>query len=264
VGLLEGKVALVSGAGPGLGRDIALAFGREGATVVVAARGEDRVAALAAEVEAESPGATAHALRLDITDPESCAATVRAVVERHGRLDVLVNNAFSDGDHRRFLDADLERWRATMDVNLFGTLQLTRAVADQMIAQGDGRVVMINSMSSVRMRDGMGAYTASKAALAAVTKILASELGPHGIRVNGVHPGYIWGDSVEMYFEYLAKKAGITPEEQYRSVAGETALGYLPPSAEIAQAVVFFASDMSKPVTGQALGVNAGHWFQGF
>jgi NAD(P)-dependent dehydrogenase (short-subunit alcohol dehydrogenase family) len=84
------------------------------------------------------------------------------------------------------------------------------------------------------------------------------------VRVNGVHPGYIWGDSVEAYFEHLARRKGISPEEQYREVASETALGYLPPSAEIAEAVVFLASDMSKPITGQALGVNAGQWFQGF
>ncbi len=262
MGLLDGKVALVSGAGPGLGRDVALAFGREGATVIVAARGEDRIAALADEVA--KTGATARAVRLDITDPDSCAAATATVVGEHGRLDVLVNNAFSDGDHRRFLDADLDRWRDTMDVNFFGTLQLTRAVAPQMIEQGDGRIVMINSMSSVKMRAGMGAYTASKAALAAITKILAAELGEHGIRVNAVHPGYIWGDSVEWYFEHLARKQGITPEEQYRQVADETALRYLPPSAEIAEAVVFFASDMARPITGQALGVNAGHWFQGF
>jgi NAD(P)-dependent dehydrogenase (short-subunit alcohol dehydrogenase family) len=262
VGLLDQKVALVSGAGPGLGRDVALAFGREGATVVVGARDQERVAALAAEVEGQ--GAKALALRLDVTDAGSCRDTVSQIVEAFGTLDVLVNNAFHDGDHRRFLDADLARWRATMDVNYFGTLQLTQAVAPRMVAQGDGRIVMINTMSAVRMRPGFGAYTGSKAALAAVTKILASELGGHGIRVNGVHPGYIWGDSVEAYFAYLAQKKGITPEEQYQEVAGDTALGYLPPSAEIAQAVVFFASDMSKPITGQALGVNAGQWFQGF
>ncbi|HET6950295.1 MAG TPA: SDR family oxidoreductase, partial [Acidimicrobiales bacterium] len=181
-----------------------------------------------------------------------------------GRLDVLVNNAFDDGDHRRFLDADLDRWRHTMDVNLFGTLQLTQAAVRPMVDQGDGRIVMINTMSSVRIRPNFGAYTASKAALAATTKILAAELGEHGVRVNGVHPGYIWGDSVAMYFDHLAGKKGITPDEQYAEVASETALRYLPPSSEIAEAVVFFASDMSKPVTGQALGVNAGHWFQGF
>jgi NAD(P)-dependent dehydrogenase (short-subunit alcohol dehydrogenase family) len=262
VGLLEGKVALVSGAGPGLGRDVALAFGREGAIVVVAARTEDKVQALAAEVEGR--GAKALGLRLDITEPDGCRAVVDRIVETFGRLDVLVNNAFDDGDHTPFLDADLARWRRTMDVNFFGTVQLTQVAAAQMAEQGDGRIVMINSMSAVRIRPNFGAYTASKAALAAATKILAAELGAHGVRVNGVHPGYIWGDSVEMYFEHLARKKGITADEQYQEVAADTALGYLPHSSEIAEAVVFFASDMSKPVTGQALGVNAGQWFQGF
>jgi NAD(P)-dependent dehydrogenase (short-subunit alcohol dehydrogenase family) len=262
VALLDGKVALVSGAGPGLGRDVALACGREGATVVVAARTEDKVRALAAEVEAA--GAPALGLRLDITDADGCRAAVERIVDAYGRLDVLVNNAFDDGDRTPFLDADLDRWRRTTEVNLFGTLQLTQACAPQMVAQGDGRIVMVNSMSAVRIRPGWGAYTASKAGLAAVTKVLAAELGEHGVRVNGVHPGYIWGDSVEMYFDYLAKKKGISADEQYREVASETALGYLPHSSEIAESVVFFASDMSKPITGQALGVNAGQWFQGF
>lgn len=83
-----------------------------------------------------------------------------------------------------------------------------------MVAKGDGRVVMVNSMSAVRIRFGWGAYTSSKAALAAVTKILAAEPGEHGVRVNGVHPGHIWGDSVEAYFSYLAGRKGITPAEQ--------------------------------------------------
>lgn len=262
MGLLEGKVALVSGAGPGLGRDVALAFGREGATVVVAARTEDKVQALAAEVEGH--GAKALGLRLDITDADSCRTVLDQILETFGRVDVLVNNAFSDGDHKPFLEADLTKWRQTMDVNFFGTMQLTQVVAAQMVSQGDGRIVMINTMSAVRIRPNFGAYTASKSALAAITKVLAAELGEHGVRVNGVHPGYIWGDSVEMYFDYLARKKGITAEEQYQEVASETALGYLPPSSEIAEAVVFFASDMSKPITGQALGVNAGQWFQGF
>jgi NAD(P)-dependent dehydrogenase (short-subunit alcohol dehydrogenase family) len=262
MGLLDGKVALISGAGPGLGRDVALACGREGATVVVGARTASRVAAIAAEVE--GTGAKSLALHLDICDVESCRAVVGQVVETFGRLDVLVNNAFHDGDHKPFAHADLDKWRQTMDVNLFGTLQLTQACVPQMTEQGDGRIVMINTMSAVRMRPNFGAYTASKAALAAATKILATELGSRGIRVNGVHPGYIRGDSVEMYFDHLAKRKGITADQQYAEVAAETALGYLPRSSEIAEAIVFFASDMSKPITGQALGVNAGQWFQGF
>jgi NAD(P)-dependent dehydrogenase (short-subunit alcohol dehydrogenase family) len=262
MGLLDGKVAFVSGAGPGLGRDVALACGREGARLVVGARTEAKVEAIAAELEGQ--GAEALAVRLDICDADSCQAAVDRAVVAFGRLDVLVNNAFHDGDHAPFARADLGAWRHTMDVNFFGTLQLTQAVVPHMAEQRDGRIVMINTMSAVRIRPNFGAYTASKAALAAATKVLAAELGGQGIRVNGVHPGYIWGPSVSLYFEHLAKRRGITPEQQYDDVASETALGYLPHSSEIAEAVVFFASDMSKPITGQALGVNAGHWFHGF
>jgi NAD(P)-dependent dehydrogenase (short-subunit alcohol dehydrogenase family) len=262
MGLLDGKVVLVSGAGPNLGRQVALACAGAGATLVVAARTEAKVKALADELVAG--GAEATALALDVCDTDSCQAAVTAVTEAHGRLDVLVNNAFHDGDHRPFDKADLTDWRHTMEVNLFGTLQLTQAAVPALRARGGGRVVMVNSMSAVRAQPRFGAYTASKAALAGVTKVLATELGADGIRVNGVHPGYIWGDDVAAYFAFLAERKGITPEEQYRSVADEAALRYLPDADEIAGAVVFLASDLSTAMTGQALGVNGGHHFQGF
>ena len=259
--LLKDKVALISGVGPGLGRDIALAFAAHGATVVLGARTEARVREIAGEVEAA--GGTAHAVTLDITDEDSCAAAVAAAAGTYGRLDVLVNNAFDDGDFSTFERADLTAWRRTMDTNFFGTLQLTRAAVAPMKEQHDGRIVMVNTMSVHRINARFGAYAASKAALATATKTLAMELGPHGIRVNGIHPGYIWGPSVEQYFAYQAQRRGISPQDVYDEVASETALGYIPPSSEIAGSVVFFASDLSKPVTGQALGVNAGHWFVG-
>jgi NAD(P)-dependent dehydrogenase (short-subunit alcohol dehydrogenase family) len=147
-----------------------------------------------------------------------------------------------------------------MDVNFWGTLQMTRAAVPAMIERGGGRVVMVNTMSAHRIERRYGAYAASKGALETATKTLALELGADGIRVNGIHPGYIWGDSVEWYFGHLGKKRGITGEEVYQEVASETALGYLPHSSEIAGAVVFFASDLSKPITGQSLDVNCGHW----
>ena len=104
---------------------------------------------------------------------------------------------------------------------------------------------------------------ATKGALATVTKTLAMELGPKGIRVNGIHPGYIYGDSVEWYFNHQAEKRGITFQEVYDEVASETCLKYLPHSEEIAGTAVYFASPLAKPVTGQMIGVNAGHWFNG-
>ena len=261
-GLVEGKVALVSGIGPGMGRDISLLLAEHGAKVALGARTLAKCASVAEEII--EAGGEALPLTLDITDAASCQAAVAATLERWGRIDILVNNAFHDGDFKYFLKADLDSWRQTMDVNLWGTLQLTQLVATQMKAQGDGRIVMTNSMSAVRVQERYGAYAASKSALATATKSLALELGRFGIRVNGVHPGYIWGESVETYFEYQADARGITPEEVYAEVADENALKYLPHSSEIAGAVLFMASDLAKPITGQALHVNAGHWFEGF
>ena len=262
-GLVHGKVALVSGIGPGMGRDISLLLAEHGADVVLGARTVEKCEAVAKEVVDRNQQALP--LTLDITDRASCDAAVEATVERFGRIDILVNNAFHDGDFKRFMDADFDSWRTTMDVNLWGTLQLSQAVAARMKDNDDGgRIVNVNSMSAVRIQERFGAYTASKAALAAATKTMAKELGQFGIRVNAVHPGYIWGESVEMDFRDQADKRGITFEERYAEVASENALGYLPHSSEIAGAVVFLASDLAKPITGQALHVNAGHWFEGF
>ena len=256
--MLDGKVALVSGIGPGMGRDVALLLARHGADVVLGARRTETSEQVAAEVRAI--GRRAEVVALDITDVDACSAAVDRARDALGGLDILVNNAFQDGNRKAFMDAPLEEWRVTMDVNLWGTLQMTKAAVPALIERDGGSIVMVNSMSTHRIEQTYGAYAASKGALETATKTLALELGPHAIRVNGVFPGYIWGDSVEWYFGYLGKKRGITGEDVYAEVAGETALKYLPHSSEIAGSVLFFASDLSKPVTGQSLDVNCGHW----
>jgi NAD(P)-dependent dehydrogenase (short-subunit alcohol dehydrogenase family) len=256
--LLDGKVAIVSGVGPGMGRDIALLFAEHGADLVLGARTLASSEAVAAEVRAL--GRRAEVVSLDITDAEACRSAAAIAVDAFGGIDVLVNNAFHDGNHRTFERSTLDEWKATMDVNLWGTLQMTDAVVPAMIERGGGRIVMINSMSTHRIQPRYGAYATSKGALETAAKALATELGAHGIRVNSVFPGYIWGDKVEAYFAHLAEREGIPPEDYYRRVADETALKYLPHSREIAGSVLFFASELSAPVTGQGLDVNAGHW----
>ena len=259
--LLEGKVAIVSGIGPGMGRDIALALAREGADVALGARREKHLVKVAAEIE--ELGRRAAWVPTDITDRAACDALAAAANEQLGRVDILVNNAFHDGGFDRFDEADLETWRVPMEVNYFGTLNLTQAALPYLTAQDDSRIVMVNTMSVQHIEERFGAYAASKAALSSVTKTLARELGPQGVRVNAIHPGYIWGKSVEWYFQYLAEQQGRTPEEVYGDVADQTCLRYIPDSAEIAGTVVFFASPLAKPVTGQAIGVNAGHVLTG-
>ena len=256
--LLEGKTAIVSGIGPGMGREISLALAREGADLVLGARSETNLTPVAEAVE--DLGRRAVWRTCDINEDEQCVALVQAASDEFGKLDILVNNAFRDGYIVPFEETDLDEWRKSMDTNFFGTLQLTRAALAHLKEAGDGRIVMINTMSTQLVEPNMGGYAASKSALAAVTKTLANELGGYGIRVNGIHPGYIWGPNVEWYFNHLAGERGVTPQDVYDEVAGQNALGYIAPAAEIAGTVVYLASDLSRPVTGQAINTSCGQW----
>jgi NAD(P)-dependent dehydrogenase (short-subunit alcohol dehydrogenase family) len=257
--LLENRIAIVSGIGPGMGRDISLAFAREGAHLVLAARGADKLEEVAAEVR--KAGRRAIFVPADIAKKDDCVRLVEAARAEFGRVDVLVNNAFKGPSFKAFENDDLDGWRGVFDVNVFGSLQLTKEVVPLMKDQGGGSIVFINSMSMRIIEPTHGGYAASKGALMTAAQVLARELGQYKIRVNSVVPGYIWGASLEGYFEILAKQQGITPEQVYQSVAEHTALNHIPHSQEIADSVVFFASDLSRVVTGQALDVNGGHFF---
>lgn len=263
--MLEGRTAVVTGVGPGMGRDIALGLGLQGADVALVARSERTVPSVVAELE--SMGRRAVALYGNIAEAEDCSRIAAGVDEAFGgSLDILVNSAFHGGVHEPFEGADLDRWQRPVKVNYLGTLRITQALLPQLKAagaeRGDARIVMVNTMSVQHLEAGAGAYAGSKAALGAVSKTLALELGRYNIRVNSVHPGYIWGDNVRTYFEWQAEErgGGVTWETLYDERAAETALGYLPHSSEIAGAVVFFASPLARCVTGAALPVNAGHW----
>lgn len=256
--LLRDRVALVSGVGPGMGRDIALALARHGADLVLGARTPERLKAVAAEVE--EAGRRAVFAATDIRSEQDCLALAELARRELGRVDVLVNNAFVQPPFETLDEASIEMWQRSFDVNLFGQVRMTKAVVPLMKEQQHGSIVFINSMSARRTRPQLGIYSAAKSALLTTARILATELGPHGIRVNSILPGYVWGPSVEWYFAQQAERRGITPEEVYEEVAAETCLHHLPTSAEIADSVVYLASELSRVVTGQALDVNAGHW----
>jgi NAD(P)-dependent dehydrogenase (short-subunit alcohol dehydrogenase family) len=257
--LVDGKVAVIAGVGPGLGRDTALAMARHGADVVLSARTTETSEQVAQEVR--DLGRRALVVPCDITDPVACDALAAATIAEHGHLDVLVVNAFREGPHRTVEAADLDDWRTTMEVNFFGSLHLVRSAVPHLRNVDAGRIVLVNTMSVHQAQDRFGGYAASKAALAMICKTLALELGKDGIRVNGVFPGYIWAYAVEMYFAHKASLRGVDPQVVYDEIAAETALGYIPTSEEVAGTIVFFASELSRACTGVALPVNAGHVF---
>jgi NAD(P)-dependent dehydrogenase (short-subunit alcohol dehydrogenase family) len=272
--LLTGKVVVVSGVGVGFGRDLALAMAQNGAAVVMGARRDKYLASVADEIERD--GGRCAWRTCDITVPAECEALAQLAVDEFGGLDVLVNNAFDPGvstgspyewepsgdetTWHTFMEADIDVWRRAMEVNFFGTLNMTKAAVPHMQARGEGRVIMINTQSSMWIKPTHGAYASSKGALWTVTKTLARELGPLGIRVNGLHPGFIDGEPVSKSIGESARRAGVPVEQIRRAIASETCLGYLPSGEELAGAAVFFASDLSRPITGQALAINAGHW----
>ena len=251
--LLEGKVAVVSGVGPGMGRDIALCFAREGADLALAARTEATLASVAVEVHAL--GRRALQVPTDITSAADCTRLVQRTTDELGPIDVLSNNAYTEGRMALTDELAIDDWREPIETNLLGTLRLTRQVVN---AHGGGSIVMTNSMSVRKVLPTMVNYAASKAALLAATQGMARELGRYGIRLNSVLPGYIWGETLEGYFKAQASARGVDPQLIYDEVAAEIALGRIPHSSEIAEAVLFFASELSSVITGQALDVNGG------
>jgi NAD(P)-dependent dehydrogenase (short-subunit alcohol dehydrogenase family) len=254
--LLRDRVAIITGVGPGLGRQLARAFGREGSRVALGARRETNLAAVEAEVAAL--GVPVLARRTDITDPQQCERLVRAAVEEFGRVDILVNNATGPVEHLAFDEVDLDVWRQTMETTLFGNLNMAHAAIPALQAAGGGSIVFVNSMIIRDPRPLAGGYATAKAALLTAAQVLARELGSHQIRVNTIVPGWLRGPSVDRYVQAAAARTGTTVQNQYDEIAAGVALPDIPSDADCADAVVFFASDLSSAVTGQALDVNGG------
>ena len=254
--LLEGKVAIVTGVGPGMGRAIALRFARHGASVVLGARRQDRLHTIGEEVRAL--GVEALEVACDITEPASCANIVERATRRFQRLDVVVQNAHHAGDWTAALDADPDEWRRIMEVNFFGALHLVQQAVPAM--QQGGSIVLVNSGAAVRFPATMGAYSSSKAALAGLTRTLAVELGTRRIRVNGIFLGPVAGDNLFDLGEKAAAAAGQTLQEWIEQKETELPTSHLPTPDECAGSVLFLASQLSAPVTGQHLAVNGGQW----
>jgi NAD(P)-dependent dehydrogenase (short-subunit alcohol dehydrogenase family) len=254
--LLQDKVAIVSGIGSGMGFEIARALATHGADVVMAARSPEALEQFATRI-AEETGRRTVPVATDVTDEAARQHLVDVAAEQFGHVDVLVNNAAHGGNYKTLMDSRLDSWRKTMEMNVFATLGLTQLVVPLMKGR-DGRIIMINTTGSLRARPAGGAYGGSKAALAHMTRILAKELGPEGIRVNSIHPGHIMGEHWVEHYTQEAEARGISFDEIVAEVASGHALRYVTDASEIAGTAVFLASDLAKPITGQSIVVDCG------
>lgn len=255
--MLADKVVVVSGVGPGLGRSIGIQCARAGANVVLAARTESRLHEVADEIT--GLGRKAVAVATDITDEHAAGRLTETALKTFGRVDALVNNAFAIPPLADLADADFADIRGSFDTNVLAALRLTRQLAPA-LAASRGSVVMVNSSVLRHSRRLFGAYKMTKASLLALAQSLATELGPRGVRVNSVAPGYIWGDSLKLYFGHLARERGVATQQVYDETAAGLDLRKLPEPDEIADAVVFLASELSRAITGHCLDVNGGEF----
>lgn len=256
--LLADKVAVITGLGPGLGREIAVLFAREGASVVIGARTPSYVEEVAAEIAAA--GGKVVGVPTDITDRTQCERILQTAVDTFGGVDVVLQNGFMSPPFARFEDADLAKWRTAMKVNLWGSLELAQAAVPHLKARGGGSIVMVSSMISRKVLPMQGGYAISKGALNTAVQVLARELGQYRIRVNSIVPGWMMGPSVDGYFRYMESQ-GTPRDELYAELASDIALGVIPTDDECAKAALFLASDMSSMVTGAGIDVNGGEVF---
>jgi NAD(P)-dependent dehydrogenase (short-subunit alcohol dehydrogenase family) len=241
-----------------MGRSIALGFARQGVEVAIAARRAQRLEAVAEEIRAF--GVEPLLFPLDITDRDGCRSFISAAAERFGGVDFLVQNGHDEGDWCPAARADPDRWRRAFEVNFFGALHLAQAAVPHMSKRGGGAIVFVNSGAAIRVPPGMGAYSASKAALASLTRTMALELGPSQIRVNGVYLGAVQGETLAAASHKASAALGISAEEWLRRKPAEFALGAVPTPDDCAGAVVYLCSDLSKAVTGHHVAVNSGQW----
>ena len=256
MGLLDGRVAIITGASKGIGRALSLRFGREGARVVCTARSADLVGDTAAQVR--KAGGEAIAVVGDAAIEDDVRRLVGESVRAFGKIDTLVNNAGDGGPTKPVQDYSLEDWRYTIDSCLTSSYLCTRFVVPEMIKAGGGAIVNISSGAGRRGLPYRIGYCSAKAGQVGMTYGMALELAPYSIRVNCVAPGAVEGDRIDRVIAGQAEVRGISVEAMRKAMIERAPLKRMVTADDIVDATVFFCSDMARSISGQVLAVNAG------
>lgn len=255
--VLEGKTIVVCGVGPGLGREVAQAALRDGANVVIGARNEEKLQAIAAELDPS--GKRVASISVDITDTERCTQFLDSAAERFGQVDAVVQVAAFDTQFGTLATTTEDDWQTCLNANVIGTMRIAKAALPHLKSSGGGSIVLVGSQS-MWLSPPMPqlAYASSKGALVSSMYHLAQELGPEKIRVNMVIPTWMWGPPVETYVKWQANEQGISEQEVIDGITANMPLGEIPKDDDVAEAIIFFCSNRSRMITGETLLVNAG------
>jgi NAD(P)-dependent dehydrogenase (short-subunit alcohol dehydrogenase family) len=244
---LEGKTAIVTGGGRGIGAALARGMARAGATVVVASRTADQLQRVVEQIVAE--GGRAIPVVTNMGDPESVKQLVREALNAFGQIDILVSNAAANSIIAPILDVKLPDWRALQAVNVEGTIALLQAAGPHMLARKSGCVIIVSSTLGMNGNPNSSAYGASKAALNHLTKTVAAEWGPGGVRVNGLIPGPTATERVKVVLD---------DPHKYRAIEALMPLGRWPLAEDMVGPALFLASEASSCITGHLLVVDCG------
>lgn len=254
--ILKDEVVIVSGVGAGLGAKLSARAAAEGAKVVLAARSDQVTGQVVKEIT--EAGGEAVAVLCDVRKQEDVERVAATAVERFGKVTGLVNTAYSHPGFTDLLETPDKQLRRSMDVILYGALEMTRAVVPHMTAGGS--IVNIGTMSTRKPMRGEGGYAVAKAAMGCATQYLALELGERGIRVNQAILGWLDGPGVRFYLTMTADEKGITEQDVYDDIASRNPLNRIPPDEACAGAILYLLSSLASEVTGAVLDVNGGEY----
>ncbi len=256
--LLQGKVAIVTGAGRGIGKGVALKFAAEGAALALVARTRAQLDVVAAEIT--SAGGRALAVVADVAGQPQTERMAQEIVTAFGRIDVLVNNAGVAGSRMDLVDMPVSNWDTVMDTNLRGAMLCSKAVLPHMTARRSGCIINVSSLQGRNAEWGWAAYGASKWGVIGLTQALARETGKHNIRVNCVVPGLVHNEVVEQYLRNISQRKGLPYEEVLRRFSESHPLRRVVTVGEVADLMVFLASERASAIHGQSISINAGYW----